>query len=184
MTGSPRLPFAVLLLASLLGCSSAAAPGAAPAATAAPVATGVPVAFRAASGADFAVASTFEGTYVVQSDRVNVLVSRATLRLRNVGQYRGPRRVTGLRLALGEGNTGSNWRRTNESEPVPIDRVVRPGEEVTLDSLILQIPLRRPLPDMGRRWIVFEIGEAREAAGGGTLGSSYAHSQRFDGTPP
>lgn len=183
MTRLARLLLPALLLAALPGCSSGGSAGPAPAPVVVTVSSD-PVSFRAASGRDFAVGSTFEGTYVMGPERVVVLVTRATLRLRDVGGYRGPRRVTTIRAGLGQGSTASQWRMTNESAPVVIDRVLRPGEEVTLDSLTFQIPIRRAPSDLGRRWVVLEVGAVTEGAGGGVPGTSYAHTPRFDGTPP
>lgn len=190
-------PLSLLLVISLAaGCGRAAGPDPVPpaeipASTEAPASAAAqhaPVEFGVSSleSTFFAFAGTFEGSYTVQPDGLDVFVRRATVRLRYISGNPGPRHLSALRLGLGYGDTTGSWRIPTRSEPVRIDRDLRPGEEVTLESLHFRVPVIERDADLRRNWIVFEMeslrpGPFRPSAG---VATAYAHSLRMDGSPP
>lgn len=149
---------------------------------------GAPVAFRASSLESnfFAVAGTFEGTYTIGPDGLDMFIRRATVRVRNMGYYAGPRHISTLRVGLGYGDRRDRWGMHTRSEPVRIDRVLSPGDEITLDSLHVFVPDERKGEELRRSWIIFEMEETRTGEDGRTPGpaSAYAHGLRLDGTAP
>ncbi len=136
--------------------------------------------FRISSvGSGFGVQGTFEGEYRLYADRIEVTVARATIYISRTCPYQGRRDVTSLVLGLATGMDGDRWDIRWRSERVPINRVMSPGEEYTLEGLYFIIP-RNEATDLGRHWLVFvmeditlDAGEAQRRPGEG-----YAHSRR------
>jgi hypothetical protein len=176
-----------LLLMSLAGChaSNAAAPAADPVPLPEP---GVPVAFRASSLENefFAFVGVFEGTYTVRAEGLDVFIRRATVQLRGKGGDDGPRHLRALTLGLGYGEVARRWGMRTRSQPVRIDRVMVPGDEVTLDSLHGFVPSDHTGEALRRTWIIFEMESLRTGpdAPPGATGTSYAHAPRLDGSAP
>ena len=149
---------------------------------------GAPVAFRVSSleSTFFAVVGTFEGAYTIEPDGLGMFIRRATVRVRDMGHYAGPRHISTLRVGLSYGDRRGRWGMHGRSEPVRIDRVLSPGDEITLDSVHVFIPDERKGDDLRRSWIIFQMEEIQTAEGGRTPGPgwAYAHGLRLDGTAP
>jgi hypothetical protein len=149
---------------------------------------GAPAAFRVSSleSSFFAVVGTFEGTYTIEPDGLNVFIRRATVRVRDMGFYAGPRHISTLRVGLGYGDRRDRWGMQTRSEPVRIDRVLSPGDEITLDSMHVWVPDARTGEELRRSWIIFEMEETQTGENGRTPGPgwAYAHGLRLDGSAP
>src|SRR5688500_2475849 len=79
---------------------------------------GAPVAFRASSleSSYFAVVGTFEGTYTIEPDGLSMFIRRATVRVRDMGNYAGPRHITALQVGLSYGGRRDRWGMHSRSE--------------------------------------------------------------------
>jgi hypothetical protein len=88
----------------------------------------------------FAFVGTFDGSYVLMADKIQVTVPQAMIHLRDVSSYRGPRELTAIRLRLAHARPKDHWALGAASGRIAIRRVMRPGNQVTLDSLHFALP--------------------------------------------
>lgn len=109
-------------------------------------------------GSAFGVQVEVEGTFYVREHHVEVNIDRAVIYVSDHCPYKGRRVVHTLTLGLATAVTRGSWDIESRGVPLVIERVMRPGDEYTLNGLHFQIP-RREAADLSGRWLVVQTEE-------------------------
>jgi hypothetical protein len=113
------------------------------------------------------------------TDKIETTVPQAMIRLRG-SSYCGPRELTAARLRLAQARPKDRRALGVASGRIAIHRVMRPGDQVTLDSLHFAVP-RRLGERLDSTWLVFELEDTRLEPGENErnrVGYAYVHSAR------
>lgn len=136
--------------------------------------------FRVSSlGTPFAVQGEFEGEYRLYPNWIEVVVTKANVRVSEHCPYQGRRLLSSLKFRLATAYGERGWRLVGTGPAFALDRVVRPGDMFGMGELYFHIPVDDDL-DLSRHWLVAEVEDTALDIPGGDRerGYAFAHSPR------
>jgi hypothetical protein len=122
----------------------------------------------------YSLVGIFEGNYRVYANFIEVTVTKATIYHRNDCFYKGRKKLTSIKVGLGS-NTKYGWT-IQDSQSIPVLRVMKPGDTYTLPKTRFFIP-NQSVPDLSKHWLIFQLAQI-DIDDRQSIGYSYAHSER------
>jgi serine/threonine protein kinase len=127
----------------------------------------------------FAFVGTFEGQYRVYPTVIEVTVKKAVIELRDNSPYKGRRKLISAKFGLGGNIPTGGWNIANQSNSLPVNRVMKPGDTYTFTSTRFLIP-KTSSTELLKRWLIVEMESTTldSQSARTSRGFTYAHSQR------
>ena len=127
----------------------------------------------------FAMQGAFEGEYRIYSDRIELKVTKADIRISEHCPYKGHRLLSAVKFGLATSTDDKRWRIAHSGQAFFLEQVMRPGDMYSLGELYLYIPIDDSI-DLSKHWLVVQMDDtvldvAEEKR---QKGYAYAHSCR------
>jgi len=127
----------------------------------------------------FGVQGVFEGEYRVFTNRIQINLKRAEIRISETCPYKGRRLVSSVKFGLAVSTADNRWKiaRASGNEYRP-RRIMLPGDTYDLGTLYFEIPVDETI-DLLKHWLVIQMEDnALDADDEEQEGYAFAHTSR------